>query len=112
MQDLTKLLPLLKDKYIELYVGSTFEELHFTDHSKTVDGAIYGKLNDVVGDFLIIDSFFIDRKDPNVIKTGNILLINSWSVIAISIIDGAGSLEDALLSVSHVHKIKAILNVK
>lgn len=111
LKNLETILPLLQNKYVEVYIGDTYEELSFSDHSQMVNGVIYGKLLTVIGDFFVLDTFYVDKKDGEV-KSGNIIFINSWHIAALSPVDDNGSMADALLSVSHINKIRAIINGK
>lgn len=108
MSDLKRLLPKLKSKLLEIFIGDEYEEIVLSDHVIKVNGVIYGKLEDIVDDFLVINCFYINKEGELV--DGNIVYINSWHVKAITEAK-KGSLNDVLLSASHSRKIRQLLGI-
>lgn len=111
MKDLDKLLTYFKDKYIQIYLGEQYEEIQLDDHTYEIISVIYGKLIDVVSDFLVIDCFYVSSsKDFKEIKSGNIIFINSWQVKMMTAFDDKGTIDDILLSGKHTGSIKSMIN--
>ena len=110
MDNLKDLLPYFQNKPVEIYVGDQFEEVQMSDHSHQIKSVIYGFIKDVVSDFVVVDSFY-DLGDGTV-RTGNILFISGWQIVAITQLDGFGSLKDVFMSIKDSSKVKKILNIK
>jgi len=110
MTEIKDLLPELKNELLEVCVGDEYEEILSADSVRKINGVIYGVLKNIVGDFLILDSYRVDKTGK--IVSGNIIYINSWAVKMFTKVDSNGSLSDVLLSSSHTRKIKARLGIK
>lgn len=109
MSKLSSLLGTLKGELLEISIGDNYEDIVLSDTVKKVNGVIFGTLKDVVDDFLIVDSFFINKDGE--VQTGNIVYINTWHVKVFTKVKSNGSLNDVLLSASHTRRIKAILGL-
>ncbi len=88
---------LLEGKMVEVYIGDQYEEVSFSDNAKSVCSVLCGKLVSGTGELLILDSFFKDRH-AKIMKHGNMIYINTYSVVAIVEINGNGTLRDAIHS--------------
>lgn len=109
MSKLASLLPKLKDELLEISIGDDYEELSLSDSTKKVNGVIFGYLKDIVDDFMIIDSFYINEK--NELQSGNIVYLNTWQIKAFTKVKSNGCLNDVLLSVTHTRRIKHLLGL-
>lgn len=108
MSQLKKLLPILQGKLLEISVGDDYEELVLSDHVSKVNGVIYGELDDIVDDFLVVRCYFID-KQGRLVKD-NVVYINSWHVKVMKEARN-GSLNDVFLGASHSRKIRALAGI-
>lgn len=109
MSEIKSLLPILQGKLLEVSIGADYEELLLSDHTKKINGVIYGILQDVIDDFMVLNCYFVDKKGN--LKSGNIVYINTWSVTAFTEVNARGCLNDVLLSTAHTRKIKALLKI-
>ena|SRR5690606_18325538 len=109
MSKLNGLLPKLKGELLEISIGDEYEEILSADSSKKVNGVIYGVLQDIVDEFIILDSFYLDKEGR--ISSGNIIYINSWAIKMFTKVKSNGCLNDILLSSNHTRKIKYLLGL-
>lgn len=109
MSKMDGLLPRLKDELLEFHVGDDYEEIHMADTTKKISGVIYGILRDIVDEFLVVDSFYLDRNGALV--SGNIIYINTWAIKMFTKVKYNGCLNDVLLSRAHTRKIKELLGI-
>jgi hypothetical protein len=110
MSKMDALLPRLKGKVLEISIGDEYEELTLNDHIKKVNGIIYGILEDVVDDFLVVSCYYFD-KNGALHKRGNVVYINTWSVKVFTELNSRGCLNDVFLSSEHSRKMKALLGI-
>lgn len=109
MSDITGLLPTLKGKLLEVSIGDEYEELVMADHVKKVNGVIYGVLQDITGDFFVLNCYHITKEGQ--LSDGNIVYLNSWNIKAFTEVNSHGCLNDVFLSSSHTHKMKVLLGI-
>lgn len=109
MSKMDALLPILKGKLLEISIGDEYEELVMNDHIKKVNGVVYGILEDIIDEFIVINCYYITKQ--NELKLGNIVYINTWAIKAFTQVNSRGCLNDVLLGSSHTRKIKAILGL-
>lgn len=109
MSDISKLLPRLQDELLEIYVGDEYEELVMSDNVRKVNGSVFGYCKDLLGDFLVLDCFYINKKGELV--KGNITYINVWSIKAITKVKSNGSLSDVFMSSADTRKLKVLLGL-
>jgi hypothetical protein len=109
MSSIADLLPNLKDELIELCIGDDYEELVMSDNVRKVNGSIFGYCRDIVGDFVVVDCFFVNKR--NEVVPGNRVYINSWSIKAITKVKSNGSLNDVFMSSADARKLKAMLGI-
>ncbi len=86
---------LFKDKFIEVYLGDSYEEVSTDQVSVSYPAVICGKVISAYRECLIINSAFVDESKR--IQLGNIMFINERAIRALNEIDGNGVLEDMLL---------------
>lgn len=107
MSKLDGLLPRLKGEMLEICIGDEYEELVLFDNVRKVNTVIYGTFEEVVDDFVIINSFFTDVDGE--FKQGNILYINTWHIKAFTKLKSNGSLGEAFMSSDHSNKVKRLI---
>jgi len=109
MSKLAGLLPKLKGELVEVSVGDDYEDIVLSDTTKKVNGVIFGVLEDIVDDFMILNSLYVNKDGE--IKTGNIVYINIFQIKIFTKIKSQGSLNDVLLSSAHSRRIKQLLGL-
>lgn len=107
MKDLNKILTYFQNKYMQIYLGEQYEEIQLDDHTYEIVSIIYGKLVDVISDFLVVDCFYVSADKE--IKSGNIVFINSWQIKMMTAFDDKGTIDDILLSQKHNDLIKSLI---
>ncbi len=103
------LLPTLKGKLLEISVGDEYEEIVMSDHVRKVNGVIYGILQDIVDEFIVISCYYISKDGK--LQSGNVVYINTWAIKAFTQVNASGCLNDVFLSSDHTRKIKALLGL-
>ena len=109
MSKMDALLPRLKGKLLEISVGDEYEEIVLSDHVRKVNGVIYGILQDIVEEFLVLDCYYITKEGQ--LQDGNIIYINTWAIKAFTEVNSQGCLNDVFLSSDHTRKMKALLGI-
>jgi hypothetical protein len=84
-----------KDKFIEIYVGDTYEELSTDQVSISYPAVFCGKVVTAYRECLVINSVFVNR--GNHLQLGNLMFISERAIRAINEVDGNGTMEDMLL---------------
>lgn len=85
---------LFKDQFVEIYVGDSYEDVKFEQHSTQYPAVFCGKIVGAYKECLIISSAYIDGKDP---RMGKLMFISERAVRALSPVDGKGTLQDLFL---------------
>ena len=109
MSEIKSLLPVLKGSLLEISVGDEYEEIVMNDFIRKVNGVIYGTLEDIVDDFLVVNCYYYDKSGN--FKNGNIVYINTWAVKAFTKVNSQGCLNDVFLSSANTRKIKQLLGL-
>lgn len=95
---------LFKDKFIEIYIGDSYEEVSTEQISTSYPAVLCGKVVSAYGECLIINSIY--SSNDKKIRLGNFLFINQGAIKAITEIDGKGILEETFLRSKESLKIK------
>jgi hypothetical protein len=83
-----------RDKFIEIYLGDSYEEVSTEQISTTYPAVFCGKVVSAYKECLIINAAYIrDRK----MQLGNLMFINERAIRALNEVDGNGILEDMFL---------------
>jgi hypothetical protein len=109
MSKLDELFPKLKDELVEICVGDEYEELVMSDTTRKVNGSIFGKCKELIGDFLVLDCYYINKN--NELSLGNIIYLNTWQIKAITKVKSNGSLKDIFMSSADSRKMKMLLGL-
>lgn len=96
---------LFKDKFIEIYLGDSYEEISMEQISTSYPAVICGKVIAAYRECLIINGAHVNNKK---IQLGNMLFINERAIRALTEIDGNGILEEMLLRSRESLDIKAL----
>ena len=83
-----------KDKFIEIYLGDSYEEVSIDQISVSYPAVFCGKVVSAYRECLIISSVFV--KD-NKVHPGNLMFVNERAIRALNEIDGNGIMEDMFL---------------
>lgn len=95
---------LFKDKFIEIYLGDSYEEVSTEQISVSYPAVFCGKVVGAFKECLIISSAFVTNKK---MQLGNLMFINERAIRALNEIDGNGIMEDMFLRSKESLDIKA-----
>lgn len=84
-----------KDKFIEIYVGDSYEDVSTEQISTTYPAVFCGKVVAAYRECLIVNCAFVTRNKT--LALGNIMFINERAIRALNEIDGNGTLEEMML---------------
>jgi hypothetical protein len=99
---------LFKDRFIEIYLGDSYEEVSTEQISTSYPAILCGKVISAYRECLVINGAYVDSKGKNKkVKLGNILFINERAIRALTEVDGNGILEDMLLRSKESLDVKA-----
>jgi hypothetical protein len=86
---------LFKDRFIEVYLGDSYEEVSTEQISTSYPAIVCGKVIGAYRECIIINAAFIDKSKK--LKLGNLLFINERAVRGLTEVDGNGIFEEMLL---------------
>jgi len=99
---------LFRDRFIEIYLGDSYEEVSTEQISTSYPAILCGKVVGAYRECLVINGAYVDSKGKNKkIKLGNVLFINERAIRALTEVDGNGTLEDMLLRSKESLDVKA-----
>lgn len=93
-----------KDKFIEIYLGDSYEEVSLEQTSMSYPAVFCGKVVAAYRECLIISSVFINKKKE--MELGNLMFINERAIRALNEIDDNGIMEDMFLRSKESLEIK------
>lgn len=96
---------LFHDKFIEVYVGDSYEDVSTEQISTTYPAVLCGKVVAAYRECLVLDAAYIDHSHK--LRLGNMLFVNERAIRALNEIDGNGILEDMMLRSKESLDIKA-----
>jgi hypothetical protein len=95
---------LFKDKYIEIYLGDSYEEISVEQISSSYPAVFCGKVVAAFKECLAIEAIHVTKQ--KIVKGGNIILINERAIRALSEVDSeTGSLQDMILRSNEVNAV-------
>ena len=86
---------LFADKFIEIYVGDSYEDISTEQISTAYPAVFCGKVVAAYRECLIINCAYVSHHSS--IKLGHHLFINERAIRALNEVDGTGTLEDMML---------------
>lgn len=86
---------LFKDKYLEIYLGDSYEEVSTEQVSTAFPAVICGKVISAYRECLIIEAFTFSKSRGS--RKGNIMFLSERSIRALNELGGDFVLEDMLL---------------
>lgn len=87
---------MFENKYIEIYLGDSYEEVSLEQTSTSYPAVFCGKVISAFKECLILNSAHVDKIN-NKMKLGNIVFINERAIRGLTEIDGSGTMEDLFL---------------
>ena len=86
---------IFKDKFIEIYVGDTYEEVSTEQVSVEYPAVFCGRVVGAYRECIIIDAAYVNESKK--VTLGNFLFLNERAIRALNPLTGAGVLEDMFL---------------
>ena len=87
---------LLKDKFVELYLGDSFEEIKLEQTSMSYPAVFCGKVVGAFKECIILNSFYTsDSKGTK--QLGNLIFVNERAIRALKEVDGNGTINDLFI---------------
>lgn len=84
-----------KDKFIEIYLGDSYEEVSTEQISTAYPAVFCGKVIAAYRECLVVSSVYVDN--GNKVQLGNLLFISERAIRALNEIDGRGIMEDMFM---------------
>ena len=85
---------LYKDKFIEVYIGDTYEDVS-TEQVSTAYPAVYvGKVIGAYKECLVMNCAYVDHRH---LKIGNFMFVNERAIRALNLVDGNGTLDKMMM---------------
>jgi hypothetical protein len=97
---------LYKDKFLEIYVGDSYEEISVDQVSTSYPAVFCGKVVAAYRECLVINCVFTNQ--ANKLELGNMVCISERAIRALNEVDGRGTLEDMLLRSKETLLIKEL----
>ena len=95
---------LFKDKYIEIYLGDSYEEISVEQISSSYPAVFCGKVVAAFKECLAIEAIHVTKQKA--VKGGNIIFVNERAIRALSEVDSeTGSLQDMILRSNEVNAV-------
>jgi hypothetical protein len=95
---------IFKDKFIEIYVGDSYEDVSTEQVSTTYPAVFCGKVVAAYRECLILNCAFFGPSGH--LQLGNMMFINERAIRALSEVDGQGTVEDMMLRSKETLDIK------
>ena len=86
---------IFKDKFIEIYLSDSYEEISMEQISQNYPAVFCGKVISAYRECLVINSVFINKSQK--IQLGNLMFLSERAIKAINEIDGNGIMEEMFL---------------
>jgi hypothetical protein len=96
---------LFKDKFIEIYLGDSYEEVSLEQTSCAYPAVFCGKVVGAYRECLVINSVFVNEDKK--LQLGHLMFINERAIRGLNeVIEGNGIIEDMFLRSKETSKIK------
>jgi hypothetical protein len=86
---------IFQDKFLEIYVGDSYEDVSTEQISTTYPAVFCGKVIAAYRECLIINCAYVDNGRH--LRLGNLVFVNERAIRALTEIDGHGIIEDMML---------------
>lgn len=100
----------LKDRFVEIYVGDSYEDVSVDQVSTTYPAVFCGKIVAAYRECLIINC--AHAASNHHLELGNILMINERAIRALTPVDNNGTIQDMMIRSSESLKINNIFKPK
>jgi|SRR5579859_7172719 len=84
-----------KDKFIEIYLSDSYEEVSTDQVSQNYPAVFCGKVVSAYRECLVINSIYISKSHK--VELGNLMFLSERAIKSINEIDGNGVMEDMFL---------------
>lgn len=90
---------LLKDRFVEIYMGDSYEEVSVEQISTSYPAVFCGKVVGAFKECLVLDSFYttVNSNKIKEQKMGNLIFINERGIRTLTEIDGQGTVNDLFI---------------
>jgi len=95
-----------KDKFIEIYLGDSYEEVSVEQISTSYPAVFCGKVVAAYKECLVLNSAYVNKSSKQ-IELGNLFFVNERAIRAMSEVDGKAIIEDMFLRSSDTLGIKS-----
>jgi hypothetical protein len=85
-----------KDKFVEIYLGDSYEEVSTEQISTAYPAVFCGKVVTAYRECLVVNSVFVNSSTKKM-QLGNLMFISERAIRALNEIDGNGIIEDMFL---------------
>lgn len=99
------LVTIFEGKFIEIYLGDSYEEVSTEQISTSYPAVFCGKVVAAYRECLILNSVYVDSTTKK-LKLGNLMFISERAIRGLNEIDGNGIIEDMFLRSSESLNIK------
>lgn len=93
-----------KDKFVEIYLGDSYEEVSTEQISQSYPAVFCGKVVAAYKECLVLDSVYVDIHKK--LMLGNLVFLSERAIRGLNEIDGKGTLEEMFLRSSESLEIK------
>jgi len=93
-----------KDKFVEIYLGDSYEEVSLEQTSQSYPAVFCGKIVAAYKECLVLDSVYVN--DAKRLTLGNLVFLSERAIRGLNAIDGKGTLEEMFLRSSESLEIK------
>lgn len=100
---------LFEGKFIEIYLGDSYEEISTEQISTAYPAVFCGKVITAFKECLVLNAIYADSVSRKA-KLGNVVFINERAIRGLSEIDGNGRMEDNFLRSSESLSVKKLVN--
>lgn len=95
---------IFKDKFIEVYVGDSYEDISTEQINTTYPAVFCGKVVAAYRECLILNCAYVAQNRH--LAMGNMMFVNERAIRALNEVDGNGTLEDMMLRSKETLDIK------
>lgn len=96
---------IFKDKFVEIYLGDSYEEVSLEQTSQAYPAVFCGKIVAAYKECLVLNSVYVN--DTKKLELGNLMFISERAIRGLNEIDGKGVMEDMFLRSTESLDIKA-----
>jgi hypothetical protein len=86
---------IFKDKFVEIYVGDSYEDVKFEQTSQNYPAVFCGKIIAAYKECLVLEAIYVS-KDRSV-KTGSLLFLNERAIRCLSEVNAEYAIQDMML---------------